>query len=78
MLDFPDFYAICTEKDERHSSNDEYFRTYEEALNNRMKYANWFCPNGNVWIKKLDGKTLKCLEEWHINEKGEIINYYRR
>ena len=46
-----DIYSINTEKSEYSSSDDEWFASFEEAVANRMKYANWYRPNGDIWIK---------------------------
>ena len=40
MLNF-DLYAISTTKDECHSSIDEFFPSFEEAMAHRMEYADW-------------------------------------
>ena len=44
MLDF-DLFAICTEKSEYSSSIDELYASFEEAMEHRMEYANWWRPN---------------------------------
>lgn len=77
MLNFPDFYQIEVEINERDSAKREPFLTFEEAMENRMKFANWWRPNGDVWILKISGKDLSCLETWHVNEKGEITSHYK-
>lgn len=78
MLNYPDFYQIEVEINERDSEKRESFLTFEEAMKNRMKFANWWRPNGDVWILKISGKDLiSCLETWHVNEKGEIISHYK-
>ena len=38
MLNF-DLYAISTTKDEYHSSIDEFFPSFEEAMAHRMEYS---------------------------------------
>ena len=76
MLNRKDFYAIEVEVDECHSTQEEYFETYEEAFKNRMKYANWYRPQGDVWIVKMCGKTLRKIEEWHINASGKAVSHY--
>lgn len=76
MLNFPDFYMIVVETSEHHTRNAEPFATGEEAMAARMKYANWFRPNGDVWIHKISGKSLKDLEHWHINAEGSINSHY--
>ena len=75
MLDF-DLYAIYTDKNERSGSIDELFVSFEEAMNNRMKYANWFCNKGNIWIRKISREKFSVVEEWHINDDGTICNHY--
>ena len=76
MLNFPDFYMIVVETDEYHTRNAEPFATWEEAMTARMKYANWYSPNGDVWIHKISGKSLRDLEHWHIKADGSIASHY--
>lgn len=76
MLNFPDFYMIVVETDERNTRNVEPFATWKEAMTARMKYANWYSPNGDVWIHKISGKSLKDLEHWHVKADGSIASYY--
>jgi len=72
-----DIYAIYTEDNERNGSVKELFLFFEEAMQNRMKYANWYCPNGDVWIYKYKaGSIFSPSEEWHIDQHGKIINHY--
>ena len=75
MLDF-ELYSIYTEDDERRGSDKEYFYTYDSAYEARMKYANWFCYNGDVWIRRYDKSGRRCLERWHINKEGNITQHY--
>lgn len=76
MLNF-DLYAIYTDKNERNGSIDEFFTSFEEAMQNRMKYANWWCPRGNVWIKKIPAQSkYRTSEEWLINADGTIASHY--
>lgn len=75
MLDF-DLYAIYTDKNECSGSIDELFVSFEEAMNNRMKYANWFCEKGDIWIKKISREKFSAVEEWHINDDGTIGTHY--
>ena len=75
MLDF-DLYAIYTSKGERNGSIDELFTSFEEAMNNRKKYANWYCKNGDVSIQKISRKRFVVLEEWYINADGTIDRHY--
>lgn len=76
MLNF-DLYAIFTEKSERSGSIDELFVSFEEAMNNRMKYANWYCKKGNVWIQKISRERFSTIEEWKIDDDGTIISHYK-
>lgn len=77
MLNF-DIYAIETEDDERSSNIKELFTSFDDAMNARYKYANWFCSKGNVWINLYKANCpFKCVCTWHINEKGEIISEYK-
>ncbi len=76
MLNRPDFYAISVEVNERNSREVEYFETFEEAKKNRMRYANWWCPNGDVWILHKNGCTLCTVESWHIDSNGTVVSHY--
>ena len=76
MIDRPDYYAIEIETDEYHASEVEYFENFIDAINNRMKYANWFRPQGDIWIKRKSGKSPEVLEEWHIYSDGSIGSHY--
>jgi hypothetical protein len=76
MLNFPDFYKIVIETDEYHTHDVEPFATWEEAMAARMRYANWYSPNGDVWIYKISGKSLRDLEHWHIKADGSIASHY--
>lgn len=67
-----DLYTIYTEKSEYRGTVDELFSSFEEAMANRFKYANWWRPSGDVWIYKYAaGSTGTCpSEEWHVREDG--------
>lgn len=73
-----DLYAIFTEKSERSGSIDEMFTSFEEAMNHRMEYANWWRPNGDVWIRKYEAgkKQFIPVEEWYIDKDGNVTNHY--
>ena len=77
MLKF-DLYAIYTEDNEYGGSIKEFFSSFEEAMENRMNYANWWCPNGTVWIKKYPAnrKEFYASERWYINADGTIDRHY--
>lgn len=76
MLEF-DIYAIRTDDDERSGSVKELFMSFDDAMNARYKYANWFCPRGDVWINLYKAyHPFKCAHTWHINKEGKIINEY--
>lgn len=75
MLDF-EIYSIYTEDDERRGSDKEYFHSYNDAYAARMNYANWYRPNGDVWIRHYDKTGCHCIEEWHIDHDGGIIRHY--
>ena len=76
MLEF-DIYAIRTDDDERSGSVKELFTSFDDAMNERYKYANWFCPRGDVWINLYKAyHPFKCAHTWHINKEGKIINEY--
>ena len=68
-------YAIAIEEDEYRTCSKEWFDSFEDAVNNRMKYANWSRPNGSVWIRKYKGSPV-ISEEWLINPDGTINSYY--
>lgn len=77
MLNF-DIYAIETENDERTSSVKELFTSFDDAMNARHNYANWFCSKGNVWINLYKANyPFKCAYTWHIDENGKIISEYK-
>ena len=79
MLNF-DLYAISTTKDECHSSIDEFFSSFEEAMAHRMEYADWWAPTdwwapkGTVTIEKYPAgsKSFYPSEEWDIRADGSI------
>ena len=77
MLNF-DVYAIETENDERSGSVKELFTSFDDAMNARYNYANWFCPKGDVWINlyKANHPFVRACT-WHIDEKGKIISEYK-
>lgn len=77
MLDRKDYYAIYIETDERSGREVDYFETFEEAMDNRMKYANWWRPNGDIWIRKKSGNKNRTIEEWHIDSDGYIANHFK-
>lgn len=55
MLKF-DIYAIETDNDERSRSIKELFTSFDDAMNARYKYANWFCQKemfGLIFIKQI-------------------------
>lgn len=80
MLNF-DLYAI-----ETHYENDseikEYFTSFEDAVKNRFKYANFYRPNGCVNIIKFEAnKRHRVTEDWCIdmnrkNTKQVVVEYY--
>ena len=78
MLNF-DLYAIYTEKNERDGSIDELFTSFDEAIQHRMKYANWYRPHGCVWIQRIPANTrFTTAEQWLIDTDGAIISHYKR
>ena len=69
-------YEIAVEEDERGGTHSrEWFDSFEDAVNNRMKYANWYRPSGSVWILKYKGSPV-VSEEWLINPDGTIEAHY--
>ena len=77
MLNF-DLYAIITTKDEYHSSIDEFFPSFEEAMAHRMEYSDWFAPKGTVTIEKYPAgkKDFYPSERWDIKADGSIKEHY--
>ena len=73
MLNF-DLYAISTTKDEYHSSIDEFFPSFEEAMTHRMEYADWWASKGTVTIEKYPAgsKSRYPSERWDIKADGTI------
>lgn len=74
MLDFQP-YSIYTEDDEYRGSNKEFFYSYDEAYAARRKYANWYRPNGDVWIRRYDKTGAHCIQEWHVDVNGSIVKH---
>jgi hypothetical protein len=72
MLNF-DLYAIYTDK-----SNNvcEYFLSFNEAMKNRFKYANWLCKPGDVYIYCYHKDNPKSREHWHILSDGTIDKHF--
>lgn len=80
MLNF-DLYAI-----ETHYENDseikEYFTSFEDAVKNRFKYANFYRPNGCVNIIKFEAnKRHRVTEDWRIDmnskyTKQVVVEYH--
>ena len=77
MLNF-DLYAINTTKDEYHSSIDEFFPSFEEAMAHRMEYANWWASKGTVTIEKYPAgkKDFYPSERWDIKADGGIKEHH--
>lgn len=72
-----DIYAIFTNNDERSGSVKELYSSFEEAKADRFKYANWFCPKGDVWIELYKaGNPFYSFHEWHILPDGSIASEY--
>lgn len=76
MLNF-ELYSIHIEDDEWHSSDKEFFTSYEDAYAARMKYANWYRPNGDVWIRRYDKTGCHCIEEWAIEADGTCRKHFK-
>lgn len=76
MLNF-DLYAIETMDDERQSSIKEFFTSFEEAKENRFKYAHWCYPKGYVAIAKYNANnSLLRSHTWYLNPEGNILEEY--
>lgn len=72
-----DVYAIYTDNDERNGSIKELYDSFEEAKRDRYKYANWFCPKGDIWIELFEAdKPFRSSHSWHINPEGKITTEY--
>lgn len=72
-----DVYAIYTEDDERRGSVKELFSSFEEAMEARYKYANWFRPKGDVWIELFKANDpFRSSHSWNINPEGKITAEY--
>ena len=80
-----EIYAIKTSKDGYHSSFDEFFDTFEEALDNSKNYSDWYRSEGNCTIVKLCFGASKTFTEdgyWKVtvdhdgkNRKVEFSRY---
>ncbi len=72
-----DIYAIFTEDDERSGSIKELFFSFEEAKENRFKYANWFRSKGDIMIKLFKAeKPFRASSSWHILPNGNVESEY--
>ena len=71
-----DLYSIYTTYDEYRGRDREYFYTFEEAIQSRMKYNNWWSPMGDVYIRHYDKTGAHYVEEWHIDSDGTIKTYF--
>ncbi len=68
-----DVYAIYTSDDEYSGSVKELYDSFEEAKKDRHKYANWFCPKGDVRIKLFKANApFRCCHTWRIRPDGTI------
>ena len=69
-------YAIETSKSEYKSSYDEFFDTFEDALNATKNYEDWYCSKGDCKIVKLifgEGKTYNKADCWRIKD-GQVVS----
>lgn len=72
-----DIYAIYTNDDDRRGSIKELFYSFNDAMEARYCYANWYCEKGDIWIKQYKANTkFSCSHSWHINKNGNIISEY--
>ena len=70
-----DIYAIYTENDERKGSIKELFSSFEDAMEARCHYANWYREKGDIWIQEYKANTkFSCSRSWHIDKNGNIIS----
>lgn len=69
-------YAINVTIDEYKSKTVEYFYSFDEAMDARMNYANWWCDNGDVYIQRIAKDGIRVIEEWHIGKDGNTINHW--
>ena len=68
-------YAIETSKSEWNSSYDEFFNTFEDALDGSKKYNDWY-GSGECSIVKLvfgEGKTYKKAACWRVKD-GKVVS----
>ena len=72
-----DIYAIYTDDSERTGSIKELFYSFDDAMEARCHYANWFRDEGDVWIQLYKANTnFSCSHSWHINKNGSIVSEY--
>ena len=76
MLD-KDIYSIYTTNNEYDGSNKEFFSSFNDAMEARYKYADWFRPKGHVSIKLYKANSpFRCSHTWHISPEGKITEEY--
>lgn len=69
-----DIYAIYTTYDKFRGGIEELFDSFEDAMKNRFKYANWYCDDGDVYIKLYKkGRPFFPSIEWHIGSDDHLI-----
>ena len=76
------FYSVATtwpisrmfDEDEVEKCDEEWFESFEEAMNNRKKYRSLGKPFGDVWNKKYEGSPHP-TEQWHVDAKGKVVKH---
>ena len=72
-----DIYAIYTDNSEYNGSVKELYASFDEAMNDRFKYANWFMEYGDVWILLYKGgDRFSSSHSWHIRPDGTVESEY--
>ena len=72
-----DIYAIYTDNSEYNGSVKELYASFDEAMKDRFKYANWFMEYGDVWILLYKGgDVFSSSHSWHIRPDGTVESEY--
>lgn len=69
-----DIYAIYTTTDEFRGHVRELFDSFNDAMNNRFKYSNWYCDLGDVYIHLYEKNQTFIVPsiKWHVTSDGKI------
>ena len=72
-----DIYSIYTTDNEYSGSNKEFFTSFDDAMEARYKYANWWSSEGDISIKLYKANSpFRCSHTWHISPEGKITEEY--